>query len=57
MLLPKKPCPKYDEIYNGLLYDPAPDTAIYAYNKQHAKMYEYLSVNTGEVSVNFRMKL
>lgn len=51
MLLPLKPCPKYDKIYNDLLYDPAPDTDIYAFNEQNGYLYDYLSANTGLVSI------
>lgn len=51
MLLPLEPCPKYDKIYNDLLYNPDPDTNIYAFNEQNEELYNYLSVNTGEVSI------
>lgn len=53
MLLPQEPCPKYDEIYNELLNNPAPDTDIYAFNEHNAYLYNYLTENTGEVSTAF----
>lgn len=43
-------CPKYDAELNKLLSNPDPQTEFYKYNQQHKKLYEYLSLNSGEVS-------
>lgn len=44
------PCPKYDALFNKLLTNPDPQTDLYRYNLRLARLYEYLTEKTGEVS-------
>lgn len=49
ILLQSKSCPKYDVMVKNLIKKPKRGSAIYNFNKKHARLYSYVSRHTGEV--------